>query len=147
MWSGVTGQYPNEASALRSLVGRPYNMNSGHNPAPSQWRALNCSQLINEAHRRVSGEAVDYGAKEYYTDPQNRLITAQAADGFGKLNQAALQPGDIMTNSNHVAAYVGNGEWIDSDPNHGGVSKHPVTAADLRDSWWKGPVKIQQWKQ
>lgn len=58
----------------------------------------------------------------------------------------ALQAGDVADfHGIHVAAYIGGGKWMDSNPDHNGVgdmNMHPSPS----DLWYTGPVRIMRWK-
>jgi hypothetical protein len=61
------------------------------------------------------------------------------------VNVASLQPGDVLAfNQKHVAAYVGHGQFMDSDTRHNGVgTMQPIKG----DAWFSGPVRIVRWKK
>jgi len=60
-----------------------------------------------------------------------------------QLDRSKLLKGDVIAfNGMHVAAYVGDGHFMDSDPIHEGVGPmkyHP------NDPWFTGRVKVLRW--
>ena len=54
-------------------------------------------------------------------------------------------PGDVAAfHGVHVAAYIGKGNWMDSDYRHGGVGV--MRPNRRRGGWFYGKVKILRWK-
>jgi hypothetical protein len=43
----------------------------------------------------------------------------------------------------HILAYLGDGRWIQADPNAGKVI---IEAVPSKNSWMQGPVKIVRWR-
>lgn len=107
----------------------------------SYW-TLQCSTYITTAKRFHH-----CGASGFYRDGCGGALTTVA--DFPTY-QAAMsypaQPGDVIAfHGVHVGVYVGNGQWMDSDPNHGGVGSMTPTALH-NDGWFVGETKILRWK-
>ncbi len=107
----------------------------------SYW-TLQCSTYITTAK-----QFRHCGASEFWDSGcGGALVTVTELPGYGAINPAKLQKGDVIAfHGVHVAVYVGNGQFMDSDPNHGGVG--PMTPNALPgDLWFTGRVKILRWK-
>lgn len=117
-------------SMLRDLRGTSY------------W-TLQCSTYITTAHHF----AHHCGAAGFWSNGCNgALVEIEESKGFSSLNRTKLQPGDVIAfHGAHVAAYMGDGKFMDSDPNHNGVGDMTPNAIP-GDLWFKGEVKVLRWK-
>jgi hypothetical protein len=71
----------------------------------------------------------------------HRTITGRRAQRV----EVALLPGDVAAfHGVHVAAYIGNDTWMDSDCRHGGVG---IMRRNRKPGgWFYGEVKVLRWK-
>lgn len=104
------------------------------------YMELQCSTYICAAkmHDKCS-------AAEIWEGCRGAMEVQQEVNTFTGVEDDLLQPGDVAVfNGVHVAAYVGNGIWMDATPEHG-VSplKLPVNQSD---PWYRGTVRIMRWK-
>jgi hypothetical protein len=114
---------------LTRFNGTPYNV-------------LNCSGFICAAHKHEH-----CSAKEMWEACGNSLKVIQQAAGRDGINYSTLRAGDVAAfHGVHVAAYVGNGVWMDSDPAHGGVAKFRLEKTNPLDPWFAGEIKILRWR-
>ena len=77
-----------------------------------------------------------------YRQQTKRLF---ATSSINELDQNKVVPGDIAvtTSGVHVLAYLGDGEWIEADPNLGKVVIVQVPAE--KNPWFQEPVKVLRW--
>ena len=69
----------------------------------------------------------------------------QDVASFDDVDASKLLPGDVAAfHGVHVAAFVGNGTWMDSDFRHDGVGI--MRPNRRRGGWFYGEVKILRWK-
>jgi hypothetical protein len=122
--------------ALRNFEGRSY-------------LDVNCSQLICRAYYGFSGHRVACRAADIWYGCGGRMDIVANAGSLKQTDVQSLKPGDIVciwhTAGIHVIAYLGNGEWIDSDPIRGGVTDHSLKY-DPNDPWFNGKVRVLRWK-
>jgi len=107
----------------------------------SYWE-MQCSTYITEAKgfRHC-------GAGEFWNNGcGGALATVAEAPSYQAIDYSVLRAGDVLAfHGVHVAAYVGDGRFFDSDPTHGGVG--PMTPDAIHnDTWFSGKVKILRWK-
>ncbi len=106
----------------------------------SYWE-LNCSEYICAAkrHRKCL-------AKNFWEDGcDGDALVVQDAPFFDRIAVNNLLPGDVAAfHGVHVAAYIGNGTWMDSDYRHGGVGI--MKPNRRKGGWFYGEVKILRWK-
>lgn len=123
---GKAGSY---LDMLKSLRGTSY------------W-TLQCSTYITTAHHFHH-----CGAAGFWKDGcGGALAVVEQKRSLNEINPAELQPGDVLAfHGVHVAAYVGNGKFMDSDPNHDGVGDMTPDAIH-GDLWFNGQVKVLRWK-
>lgn len=107
----------------------------------SYW-TLQCSSYITTAHHFRH-----CGAAEFWQNGcSGALETVAVVPSIDKIPVANLQPGDVIAfHGVHVAAYIGDGKFMDSDPVHGGVGDM-MPGAIHNDTWFTGQVKILRWK-
>ena len=118
----------NYIQSLRMLEGTPYE-------------TLNCSEYICVARHHPSCQAADFWSDGCNGD----AVVIQEAPRFEAIDPDKLQPGDVIAfHGVHVAAYVVNGVWMDSDFRHDGVGL--MHRNGRRGGWFFGPVKILRWK-
>lgn len=61
------------------------------------------------------------------------------------LDESKLEPGDVAAwHGVHVAAYLGNGRWVDSDSRRGNVATFRL-ADKANDGWFYGSVRVLRW--
>jgi hypothetical protein len=110
--------------------------------AGTPYSVLNCSGFICAAHQHER-----CSAKEMWQACGNSLKVIQQVSGRDKIDYSALRAGDVAAfHGIHVAAYMGNGVWMDSDPAHGGVAKFQMEKTNSRDPWFAGEIKILRWR-
>ena len=107
-----------------------------------------CSALICDAHQHSGKADVRCTAEELWEGCGNKLVNVTEAASLAKVDWSKVNPGDVLAmNGVHVAAYLGDGQCIDSDPMHGGVRE--VSLASLiekkNDPWFSGAVRVQRW--
>lgn len=104
--------------------------------------SFNCAAYICFAH---STPYCDAGAM-YVGACTGQKIVANYWN-TSDLDESKLEPGDIAAwHGVHVAAYLGNGRWIDSDSRRGRVATFQL-ADKANDSWFYGSVRILRWSQ
>jgi hypothetical protein len=102
---------------------------------------LNCSEYICVAKRHQKCLAKNFWENGCDGD----ALVVQDAQSFEGVDARKLLPGDVAAfHGVHVAAYVGNGTWMDSDYRHGGVGI--MKPNRRKGGWFYGEVKILRWK-
>jgi hypothetical protein len=105
------------------------------------WK-LNCSQYICAAKRHRECEARNFW--EHGCDGDAFLV--QDVASFEDIDTSKLVPGDVAVfHGVHVAAFIGNRTWMDSDYRHGGVGI--MRRNRRKGGWFYGEVKILRWKK
>jgi len=102
---------------------------------------LNCSEYICIAKHHP-----DCVARNFWEQGCNGdAYVVQDVASFDDVDTSELLPGDVAAfHGVHVAAFVGNGLWMDSDYRHGGVG---IMRRNRRPGgWFYGEVKILRWK-
>jgi hypothetical protein len=104
------------------------------------WK-LNCSQYICAAERHRECLARNFWEQGCGGD----AFVVQDVPSFEAIDTSKLLPGDIAVfHAVHVAAFIGNRTWMDSDYRHGGVG---IMRRNRRPGgWFYGEVKILRWK-
>ena len=116
-------------ASLERLIGTPY-------------AALNCSSYICAAHRHE-----DCSAKDMWNSCGSDLKVIEQIGKIGDIDYSKLVPGDVAAfHGVHVAAYIGNRTWVDSDPAHNGVGKIRLENVSPLDPWFAGEVRILRWR-
>jgi len=84
-----------------------------------------------------SAKALGEGYRDYTTP-------VTAAPSLNELDVSKVQAGDLAVAARglHILAYLGDGRWIQADPNVGEVIVEKVPS---KNSWMQGPVKIVRW--
>jgi hypothetical protein len=102
---------------------------------------LNCSEYICVAKHHPDCVARNFWEKACDGD----AYIVQDVPSFDNVDTSKLLPGDVAAfHGVHVAAFVGNGLWMDSDYKHGGVG---IMKRNRRPGgWFYGEVKILRWK-
>jgi hypothetical protein len=104
------------------------------------WQ-LNCSEYICAAKRHPDCTASNFWERGCDGD----ALVVQDVPSFDDVDTHKLLPGDIAAfHGVHVAAFTGNGIWLDSDYKHGGVGIMRRTRRP--GGWFYGEVKILRWK-
>jgi hypothetical protein len=106
----------------------------------SYW-TLNCSAYIRIAklHKSCGGAAGMFNG--CYGD----MTVIAEYKSFHQIPISVLKPGDVIAfNRTHVAAYLGQGQFLDSDPKHIGVGAMEYTPSD---PWFAGPVRVVRWNK
>ena len=114
---------------LQRLVGTSYGV-------------LSCSSYICAArrHERCS-------AREIWNGCGGDLIIIEQTADKDNIDYTKLEPGDIAAfHGVHVAAYIGEGVWIDSDPAHNGVGTIRLENTKPFDPWFTGEIRILRWR-
>jgi hypothetical protein len=106
----------------------------------SYWQ-LNCSQYICVAKRHPNCLARNFWERGCDGD----ALVVQDVAAFENVDIKNLLPGDVAAfHGVHVAAYIGNGTWMDSDCRHGGVG---IMRRNRKPGgWFYGEVKVLRWK-
>jgi len=103
---------------------------------------LNCSEYICVAKHHSDCMARNFWGKGCNGD----AYVVQDVPSFDDIDTSKLLPGDVAAfHGVHVAAFVGNGLWMDSDYRHGGVGT--MRRNRRPGGWFYGEVKILRWKQ
>jgi hypothetical protein len=104
------------------------------------WK-LNCSQYICAAERHRECLARNFWEQGCGGD----AFVVQDVPSFEAIDTSKLLPGDVAVfHAVHVAAFIGNRTWMDSDYRHGGVG---IMRRNRRPGgWFYGEVKILRWK-
>ena len=106
----------------------------------SYWD-LNCSEYICVAKGHPECKARNFW--EHGCDGDAFIV--QDVRSFEEIDTSKLLPGDVAVfHGVHVAAFIGNGIWMDSDYRHGGVG---IMQRNKRPGgWFYGEVRILRWK-
>lgn len=105
------------------------------------YSRLTCSAFICEAKR-----ARDCKAREMFEGCGGALEIVQDVDSKSAIDVSKLRAGDVADFSgSHVAAYIGNNVWMDSDPQRGGVGRFDLASKPAGDKWFNGRVRILRW--
>jgi hypothetical protein len=111
--------------------------------------ALNCSGFITDAH----GSAY-LNEKEFYAGGNGQLTIVQTLPSRYAIDETTLQAGDVAafrgTNGArqggvHVAVFLRQGVWIDSDARRGFIATYSLETKSMQDDWFSGPVRILRW--
>jgi hypothetical protein len=106
----------------------------------SYW-TLNCSAYIRTANLHKSCG----GAAGMFNGCRGDMTIIAEYKSFLEIPISVLKPGDVIAfNRAHVAAYIGQGEFMDSDPRHYGVGPMEYTPGD---PWFAGPVRVVRWNR
>ncbi len=105
----------------------------------TSYLELQCSTYICAAKKHEKCTAA-----EIWEGCGGAMEIVQEAANFASVKESSLKPGDVVVfNGVHVAAYVGNGVWMDATPERGvGEMKLPVNEFD---PWYRGTVRILRW--
>jgi len=124
--TALAGGSEDYVSSLRSFEGSSYSQ-------------VTCSALITKAKRHAPCSAADI-----WTGCDGDLAVIQKATSLSAVNKAKLRAGDVVDFGGiHVAAYIGDGSFIDSTPERG-VAK--FDAVNPHDPWYSGKVRILRWR-
>ena len=111
---------------------------------------LNCSGFLANAHSESFRTSYDF----YYNQHQD-LTLLQELEDRGQIDESLLRPGDFAAfegpdfaprSGIHVAAYVGNGTWIDGDGRRGYVEFYHLKDVPRGDFFFTGHVRLYRWK-
>jgi hypothetical protein len=117
------------------------------------YYGFNCAALLSNAH----GERY-LTEREMWAGARGKLaLVAEYVDRH-HVAESEIEPGDIAVFQGpttrpyigrglHVAAYLGNGVWIDADARRGFVSKFRLADRPQSDPWFLGKVRIVRWNQ
>ncbi len=113
---------------------------------------LNCSGFVANAKRERFLDA-----DEMYAGGNGELlILAELPDRYA-IDESTLETGDIVAfrgsgyydgrplEGVHVAAFVREGVWIDSDGRRGDVREFDMLSRSDDDPWFQGKVRILRW--
>lgn len=145
-------------AALRRYDGVPYVW-GGEN-----WRGIDCSGLIRRAMMDVLTSrgirSADPGAlrlaislwwndttASVFGEPGSPLTSpVQETRRINEMDHSKLLPGDLaVTVSNaHIMAYLGDGTWIEADPEANRVITVATPAPGI--SWFEAPMRIVRWR-
>jgi hypothetical protein len=111
--------------------------------------ALNCAGFIADAH----GSSY-LNEKEFYDGGNGQLAIVQTLPSRYAIDETKLQAGDVAAfrGSNggrqggvHVAVFLRQGVWIDSDARRGFIGTYSLESKSMEDDWFSGPVRILRW--
>jgi hypothetical protein len=107
--------------------------------ANTPYLSAPCSNFICQAKKRAQCYAADM-----WSGCKGEMTIEQEAENFNSIDTTQLRAGDIVNfHGIHVAAYLGNGLWMDSVPERGvGQMQTPPNPAD---PWYSGKVRILRW--
>ena len=81
-----------------------------------------------------------------FTGCDGKLRVIAEYGTIAEIDEGALLPGDVADfHGAHVAAYIGDGVWMDSDPAHNGVGKINLKAKPQNDPWFRGNIRVLRW--
>jgi hypothetical protein len=108
----------------------------------TEYWSLNCSQYICAAKRHR-----ECLAEKFWLDGcDGDAAVVQHVPSFDNVDASKLLPGDVAVfHGVHVAAFIGNGTWMDSDFKHAGVGI--MRPSRRRGGWFYGEVKILRWRK
>lgn len=109
---------------------------------------LNCSGFVSNAHGVSFRKSYDFYSNAY----GDMTLLAEVAS-VRAINETQLQPGDVAAfegqlvgkKGAHVAAYLGNGIWIDADGRRGNVAKYHMAEKSAADAFFSGTVRLYRW--
>jgi hypothetical protein len=108
----------------------------------TDYWSLNCTQYICTAKRHPECLAENFWLRGCNGD----AVVEQDVPSFDDVDTSKLLPGDVAAfHGVHVAAFVGNDTWMDSDYRHGGVGI--MRPNRRRGGWFYGEVKILRWRK
>lgn len=106
--------------------------------APSSEDGMDCAKFIANAHGQELG----------FTFWKDRTIIVNTIQNRTGLTETGLLPGDVANfNGQHVAVFLGRGEWIDADYRRGTVAKFHLCDKPESDPWFQGPITIRRFKE
>jgi hypothetical protein len=112
------------------------------------YYAFNCSGLLTNAH----GEPF-MTERQMYAGEGNLDIVADfpsradiVEERLHPGDMAAFEGSDPAVEGLHVAAFEGQGVWIDSDNRRGSVAEYALGSKLASDIWFQGRVHILRWK-
>lgn len=103
---------------------------------------LSCSQYIMHAARHS-----DCLADCVWDGAHGEMELVADYPTLRAIDYSTLNPGDVAAfHGVHVVAYLGDGLWMDSDPQHNGVARIRLEDKNKLDPWFSGRVRILRWK-
>jgi hypothetical protein len=165
---------PRLASYYRVWIPYPLNYTQrlvfleGWNSMSKDKDSLNCSGFICNAH----GSRFRTSAEMYFNSLGDMTLLREVASR-SQIDESLLLPGDVAAFRGldtvnlrqqvgiHVAAYLGNGLWVDADSRRGGVLTvggvktmnilNPTTLylenVPRKDHYYAGRVRLYRWNQ
>lgn len=116
------------------------------------YYGFNCSGFITNAHNEVY-----LNERQIYAGADGKLDLIYEAEDIKYVDESMLIPGDVAAFQGpaykpflgmglHVAAYLGNGKWTDSDSRRGFVTQWSLSdKKSLEDPWFAGKVRLLRW--
>jgi hypothetical protein len=102
---------------------------------------VNCSGFLANAHGDGYLDPADFARG---VDGKMELVGEWST--VAEIDEHQLRRGDVgYFPAGHVAAYLGNGEWIDADVRRGGIAKYRMSSK-VTDPWFAGSARILRWK-
>lgn len=113
---------------LLSLKGTPY-------------LTLDCARYICAAKKHSH-----CGSRDIYSGCNGSMAVVAEVKTLAEVQQLPnLQPGDVVDfHGIHVAAYIGEGKFMDSNPDRNGVDNMPLNPNPF-DPWYNGPIRVMRW--
>jgi len=117
------------------------------------YYGFNCAAFISNAH----GERY-FTEREMWAGANGKLILIEEFSDRYHIQESRIRPGDIAVfqgpttppyigHGLHVAAYLGDGTWIDGDARRGRVATFALAQRPATDPWLSGKVRIVRWSQ
>lgn len=108
------------------------------------YNKLTCSDYIDMAHSDTLRNQCGAAGMWVGTCPDQHRVGAFTS--LQAVDKSTLQAGDIIAfHGAHVAAYMGNGVFLDSDWHHANKGVDYMDAAHGDPAWFDGPVRIVRW--
>lgn len=108
------------------------------------YSILTCSDYIDMAHSQTLEDQC--GAAGIWVGTCPNQVRIGASRSLRELDLSTMRPGDIVAfHGAHVAAYMGNGVFLDSDWHHANKGVDYMDAAHGDPTWFNGPVRVVRW--
>jgi hypothetical protein len=113
---------------------------------------LNCSGFISNAHSEKF-----HTSSDFYLNTFDDLSLIEEVGNRHQIDESVLTAGDVAAFEGpewpraalpgvHVAAYLGNGLWVDADSNRGYVDQFRMADRDSTDQLLAGHVRLYRWR-
>ncbi len=110
------------------------------------YSRLTCSAFIDQAHDKTFIKQCG-SLRIWQGRCPNQTRIAEFAS-LDELDHSILKPGDILAfHGDHVAAYAGEGTFLDSDPSHANQGVGVMQPNGGNAAWFRGRVRVIRWTQ